>query len=176
MLVGFDPGKTGGLVAVHEHDGRYHSHLRIPLIGSGTRSRVDGRFVSQWLGAIAALERDGRPPRIAIERVHSMSGEGVVSAFSFGKATGAVLAVAECLSYSIVEVRPQDWQNVMLRGQRRNPKAARKQSCALVASDLHPELAEVLRIKAAWGLADASLIAEYTRRVLIGTVRLPYRT
>lgn len=167
LILGFDPGKTGGLVAVNEEDGRYVSHLRIPLIGKKTRERVDGRAVYTYL--LGVLGRSEGCPRIAIERVHAFPTDSKAGAFSFGKATGAVIGIAEGLGFSIMEVRPVDWQRVMLRGHPRQPKAARKASCAAVCSDLHPELASSLRVKANWGLADAALIAEYQRRQLIRT-------
>ncbi len=165
ILVGFDPGKSGGLVAVREDDGRHFDHLRVPLIGKAKHSRVDGRRVAKFLRH--CTRRSDGVARLAVERVHAFPEDGIVGVFSFGKATGAVLGIAEALCWSIIEVMPRDWQRVMLRGHPRQPKAARKASCALVASDLHPELADELRIKANWGLADAALIAEYQRRQLI---------
>lgn len=165
MFVGFDPGKTGGLVAVRKLDGGYESHAQIPLIGAGKRQRVDGRAVCDYLRSVLTVSRD--VPVLAMEKVHSMPTDSVVSAFTFGKATGQVIGIAEALGFAVHEIAPRDWQRTMLRGYPRSTRVLRKKSCALVASDMHPTLAPVLRVKATWGLADASLIVEHLRRQLI---------
>lgn len=161
IIIGFDPGKTGGLVAIDE-DGMFRGYHRITTIGAASRNRIDGRAISCWL---AEWEDPGQRILVA-ERVSSMPTDGGVQAFSFGKALGTVLGIAEALGMAITEVAPVDWQKVMLRGHKRNPKPARKASCALVAGDLFPELAPLLRVKANWGLADAALIGEYHRRMV----------
>lgn len=166
LIVGFDPGKTGGLVAVWEDSGRVKCWQRLPLIGRGKRQRIDGRTVARFL-RIDVLGCSVERPTIAVERVGAFPDEGVVGVFNFGKATGTVIGIAEAAGFRIEEVGPADWQRVMLRGHPRQPKAQRKASCALVASDLHPELHSSLQVKANWGLADAALIAEFYRRQTI---------
>lgn len=162
IIIGFDPGKTGGLVAL-TGEGKLIGHHRITTVGAASRNRIDGRAISCWL---AEQEFPGQRILVA-ERVSSMPTDGGKQAFSFGKALGTVLGIAECLGMAITEVSPVDWQKVMLRGHKRNPKPARKASCALVAGDLFPELAPLLRVKANWGLADAALIGEYHRRMML---------
>ena len=150
------------LVAL-DKDGVCLDHHRIQVMGAGSRSRVDGRAVAGWL---RLLQEDALAPLMLVaERVSSMPTDGVAAAFAFAKATGAVIGIAEALGARIVEVAPTDWQKLMLRGHKRTPKAVRKANCALVASDLFPELAQLLRVKANWGLADAALIGEYHRRM-----------
>lgn len=167
IIIGFDPGKTGGLVAIGRESGRHWGHLRIKTIGSASRNRIDGREISDWIRCLMnALELKPQDTVLAVERVSSMPTDGVVQAFSFGKALGTVVGIGEALGLAITEIAPTDWQKVMLRGHKRNPKPARKASCALVAGDLFPELAPLLRVKANWGLADAALIGEYHRRMV----------
>lgn len=163
MIIGFDPGKTGALVSLRK-DGSYFSSMRMPLIGVGTRQRIDGRLVRSFLGKMIISQFS--MSTFAYERVHSMPTDSVVSAFTFGKATGQVIGIAEALGFSMIEIAPVDWQKVMLNHQPRGTSALRKASATLVASDLFPELASELRIKAAQGLADAALIAEHARRQL----------
>lgn len=164
MIVGFDPGKTGAIVVVETYGGKLWGSMRMPLIGAGTRQRIDGRAVCAFLKDIPYTQLS--PHTFAYERVHSMPTDSVVSAFTFGKATGQVIGLAEALGFSMVEIAPTDWQKVMLRHQPRGTSALRKKSAALVASDLFPGLAEDLRVKANWGIADAALLAEYMRRQL----------
>ena len=167
LLVGFDPGKSGGLIAIGDYSGELYRHLRIPLIGARTRQRVDGRAVKNWFKHI--VDTSANRPALVYERVHSMPTDSVVSAFTFGKVTGQVIGIAEAMGFSMHEIAPRDWQRTMLRGQPRSTHALRKKSAALIASDLHPGLASVLRVKASWGLADAALIVEHQRRQLIKT-------
>lgn len=166
LVIGFDPGKTGGLVALSGESGRYWGHHRIRVIGAGSRSRVDGRAVAHFLRTLLDdLECKPKDAILVAERVSSMPTDGTVSAFSFGKSLGSVIGIAECLGLAITEVAPADWQKLMLRGHKRTPKGVRKANCALVASDLIPSLAPLLRVKANWGLADAALIGLYHRRM-----------
>ncbi|MDE0915773.1 MAG: hypothetical protein OSB57_11430 [Planctomycetota bacterium] len=167
IIIGFDPGKSGGLVALSS-EGAYLRHHRITVIGSGSRARIDGRAIADWLAKIYAAWPDD--VIVVAERVSSMPTDGVVSAFSFGKALGQVVGITEALGFPFTEVAPTDWQKLMLRGHKRTPRKVRKANCALVAGDLFPELAELLRVKANWGLADAALIGEFHRRM---TLRKP---
>jgi hypothetical protein len=45
-----------------------------------------------------------------IEWVHAMRGNGVTSSFAFGRATGAVEAVAQLTAERVVWVTPQRWK------------------------------------------------------------------
>lgn len=171
VMFGFDPGKEGGIVAVDSDHGGYISHQRIPLIGTSTRQRVDGRAVAKylrlWLGFFDEDDEGPVSALLAYERVHSWATDSVVSAFTFGKVTGQVIGIAETLGIGMIDVPPKEWQRVMFRGHKYATKLQRKASAALLASDRHPRLSEVLSKKSNWGLADAALIVEHTRRQLI---------
>ena len=166
LWIGVDPGKTGGIVVLDSH-GVYVAHTTIPLIGIGTkRARVNCRALKDWWFTV------NWPPAKAtwaIERVSSAPTDGVVSAFSFGKATGAVYAFAETMGFSITEISPKDWQRVYLRGQRKNTRADIKASAALVAADRWPQLSRDLQVKKNWGLADAALVAATARVTELAT-------
>tara|TARA_R110000737_G_scaffold190304_3_gene212000 strand:+ start:147 stop:713 length:567 start_codon:yes stop_codon:yes gene_type:complete len=168
LWVGVDPGKTGG-IAILDSSGGYVAHSPIPLVGVGTkRARVDCRAIKEWWLEVTLKNRwHVRPSRItwAIERVSSAPTDGVVGAFSFGKATGAIFAFAETMGFAITEISPKDWQKVWLAGQRKNTRKDIKASAALVAADRWPELSSDLRLKKNWGLADAALIAATARVV-----------
>ena len=171
LWVGVDPGKTGGIVVL-DQDGRYVAHTLMPLVGKGTkRARVDCRTLSRWWAKLRWPELDDEhDPGLlrvtwAIERVSSAPTDGVVSAFTFGKVTGAIFAFAETVDCAITEVSPRDWQKVMLYGHRRGNREQIKASAALVASDRWPQLSEDLQVKARWGLSDAALIADTARLV-----------
>ena len=163
IYIGFDPGKNGGLVATDAHGHVEAIALRFALIGSGAQQRIDGRVVHDWLD-----RADGGAARstLVVERVHAMPTDSPRSAFAFGRALGSVHAICESRGMRILDVRPVDWQKVMLHGKPRQKRAQRKESARQVASDLFPGLAEMLRIKANDGVADAALLAEYGRRMM----------
>lgn len=160
LFIGIDPGKAGGLVAL-DQGGALAGYLLMPTVGKGTkRERVSlGALLAWYRGELAEFER----VTVAIERVSSAPSDGVVSAFSFGKAVQAAFDFGEALEASIVEVSPKDWQRVFLRGHRRDTREHIKASAALVAGERWPGLREPLQRKNRWGLADAALIAGHAR-------------
>ena len=155
---GYDPGKKGGMVRL-DAEGRLLQAFRIPV--------HTGKKPDYNLHMIAAFA-EPKTDRAAIEKVHSMPGQGVASMFSFGRGLGLLemSVVAQGIPHTLVT--PQAWQKVMLAGMPR--KKETKKSAVLVASRLWPELAVQLAVKANWGLADAALIAEYGRRFWGGEV------
>lgn len=154
--IGVDPGMTGGLVALTER-GEVAAHLLMPIVGKGARTRVDAREIMRWLWDLDPFASN--KVLWAIERIGAMPTDGARQAFTFGKSTGAIFAIAEVLGHEIVEISPKDWQRVWLRGYPKGDRKQIKASAALVASDRYPPLSADLRVKARWGLADAVLIA-----------------
>ena len=72
-----------------------------------TRKRtVDARAIWNWASPILL-----DPGSVAvIENVHSMPAQGVASSFTFGKATGAVQALAQIMATRVDLVTPQQWK------------------------------------------------------------------
>ena len=92
---------------------------------------------------------------ICIEDVHSMPGQGVASTFKFGRAVGAICAVAD-MKFGVWHiVSPQRWKKAMGVSQD-------KDSSLTLARELWPNAP--LTRKKDHGRAEALLIAEYLRR------------
>ena len=84
-----------------------------------------------------------------------MPGQGVASTFKFGRAVGAINAVADMMFGVWHIVSPQRWKRAMSVTQE-------KESSLKLARELWPNAP--LTRKKAHGRAEALLIAEYLRR------------
>ena len=164
IYVGVDPGKSGALAAVY-YDGSLCDAMPMPVLGSGKKERVQGAEIYAWLKRVAPTQ----PLVVGFERVGAMPGQGVVSTFNFGHATGVAYGAVSIFGGRIMELTPQEWQKDLLRGRPRNGKKQIKESAVLAAYELFPDLRPKLlkrdgKARGESGFADAVLIAEYVRR------------
>lgn len=102
MICGIDPGKTGALVVIGEQ-GELRGYQIMPIITVHDKPTVDAQAVMEWL---AHYDID----QVCIERVHSISGQGIVSSFTFGKVAGMVEAAVQCAGLPYSFVTPQKWK------------------------------------------------------------------
>lgn len=139
MIIGIDPGKNGGIVALRE--GTAPETFRMPA----TVHDLAGIF-SELADAEAAF----------IEQVHSSPQMGVKSAFTFGQGFGHLEMGIAAHGIRMERVRPQVWQKALgclTKGDKNITKAR--------AQELFPDL------KVIHAIADALLIAEYGRRLWV---------
>src|SRR5690554_2653832 len=99
MIVGIDPGKSGGIASVNANG--QASGLVMPTIGKD----IDGH-------ELASILRSTQPNVVIIEKVGSLPKQGVVSTFTFGTGYGRVLGVCEALGIPYRLVTPQAWKKV----------------------------------------------------------------
>ena len=85
-----------------------------------------------------------------------MPRDGVKSAFTFGGAYHAALAVVDLFDIPLTLVAPQTWKKVMLKD-----KGKDKQDSINAARELFPALRSSLKTKSSHNLAEAALIAAY---------------
>ena len=102
MIVGFDPGLSGGVAFVSEA-GELIDCLDIPVIGEGTQRRVDA-------ANLAAIIRMHSPTRAVIEQVSAMPGNGVSGMFRFGQSVGALAGACGALGLPVTWVSPSKWK------------------------------------------------------------------
>jgi len=106
ILLGIDPGATGGLAVVSTDVGRLpyiEEACRMPTVKVRSKTLVDSDELFKWLMAWpidAAI----------IEWVHAMPRQGVSSSFSFGRSTGAVEAVAMLVTKRVEFVSSTQWK------------------------------------------------------------------
>jgi crossover junction endodeoxyribonuclease RuvC len=106
IILGIDPGISGGLVLVRAHTSGHiiESGMRMPTVRCGKKKIVDAREINLWLIEV---------PRIdvaVVESVHAMPKQGVSSSFSFGRNTGAVESLALIHARVVNWVTPQLWK------------------------------------------------------------------
>lgn len=146
IYVGIDPGLGGGIAFLYS-DGQVLGTTSMPT------SEAD---VLAWLHDVKPGEGFA-----SIERVHAFPRMGACSAFTFGKGFGALLMALTASDIPFDIVGPKTWQQVMGVVYPKDAKQTEKKNIAKRrAQQLFPH------ISVTHAIADALLIAEYTRRVV----------
>jgi len=105
LTIGIDPGLSGAL-AILSADGAVELVADLPIIRDRTLAWVDGgELQSLILGAL-----QGRTAAALVERVSSMPGQGIASAFQFGVGFGSILGVLQALHIRIELVTAAVWK------------------------------------------------------------------
>ncbi len=163
-VIGIDPGITGAIMVTDEN-GDMKRALRTPILVVKGKKVYDLQLMREVLRtAYKEAEKAGGTVLVGIEKVHSLPRDGRVGAFRFGVGYGMWLGLLSGLFLPYKEITPQRWQAKMLAGHPRGDQT--KTSALLIAKGLWPHIP--IAVKADWGMADAALIAEYTRREHIG--------
>lgn len=142
IIVGIDPGVTGGLAVIHE--GRLSGVEPMPV----HNSRADGMAIDELLTL-------WEPDAVYLEDTQPMPKNGSIASFSLGLNTGIVIGAVTANAFRLVRVKPQVWKKKMgLTG--KNKEASRG-----LARELFPEYADRFKLVKSDGLAEACLIARY---------------
>lgn len=155
IVCGIDPGLSGA-VALIDHDGSLLRVFDLPTVeerhGNKARTRIAPALLHDEL--IGEVKID-----VAfIEHVASSPQMGVTSAFRFGEAFGATLAVLQCSGIRTELIRPQVWKKAMGLNSEGEVSRAR-------AIDLWPDASNYFKRKMDHNRAEAALIAEYGRKM-----------
>lgn len=162
--LGIDPGITGGL-ALLDDGGALIWGKRTPVI-AGKKKDFDPNGMRDLLIRAKQDPRRGyQNLLVGIEKVHTLPSDGRVGAFNFGRGLGLWMGLLSGLGLGYIEITPQRWQSRMLAGLPKGPHT--KASAVRAAQSRFPSI-EGMGVKANWGIADAALIAAYTRQHHIG--------
>lgn len=162
IVIGIDPGVGGAIAAMYGHG----TIIRVddtPVLWA--RSRRSKRRVYDVAAMHTMISRhagNGMMVNVFVERQQAMPKQGVTSMFSTGYGYGLWIGILAGLAIPHTVVSPRRWQAVMLVGQG-DPKAR----ALVAAARLFPGCAIP---KSRHGRADALLLAEYGRRLLVGAV------
>lgn len=156
VIIGIDPGQSGGLGAIDGNGGYLDSMLMPVLVVSPTLKAMDVVRIMEWLGGLNTSGEEG--VRIYIEQVSSRPCEGVKSVFSFGVGYGGLLAVAALSRHPYELVTPNKWKKALGLNSDKMLSLGR-------ARALWPD-APLGRMKDE-GVAEALLLAEYARTKLV---------
>ena len=162
MRIGIDNGVSGGIVAISDHDGSYIDGIAMPVKRWRTRNEIDVLAVSTWIKYV--IGESFKLSSITIEEPNNSRTPS--TAYSVAASFHALRAMIELeWRYKLRRITPQSWQKVMI------PKCAKgdtKPRALQKAKELWPEetFFATPRSKTPHeGLIDASLIAEYSRRM-----------
>jgi crossover junction endodeoxyribonuclease RuvC len=152
--IGIDPGLDGA-VAIREDD-------EIKIFDTPTFTIKNGKKKkrlcdSQGMASILS-PYVGKDVHVALEKVHSMPGQGVASMFSMGEGLGIWKGLIAMAGFQITLITPQSWKKKLMQGMGKEKDAARVR-----AIELFPNKYEELKLKKHHGRADALLISEYLR-------------
>lgn len=159
-VIGIDPGLSGALALYHSPSGQLVvEDMPTFQLAKGKKAKrfldygMVGRIISDWA-------RDFHP-RAFIELVGVMPGQGIASAFDFGRTTGALIQACASALISFEQVTPQVWKRAMgiATGSGKDASRAR-------ASNLFPRHAALFSRVKDDGRAEAALIARYGAQTL----------
>ena len=143
-IVGIDPGKAGGIAVV---DGTEVTAMPMPETAKDVLETFREIGTADW---------------VVLEKVGAMPGDGGVAMFTFGKGVGHLEMALLACGLRFVEVTPAKWMGEM--GMRKKGGESRpqfKNRLKGLAQQLYPTVKVTLKT------ADALLLAEWGRRVLV---------
>lgn len=141
MILGIDPGATGGIVGL-DRAGTVIFAQKMPDTETDVWTLINGV---------------DRPTKACIEAVHSMPGNKAQSMFTFGTNYGGLRMALFAAQIPFETVQPVAWQRAMKCLSKGDKKVTRAR-----AQELFPS------IKVTHRIGDALLIAEFYRRKLLG--------
>tara|TARA_Y100000310_G_C20653036_1_gene800520 strand:- start:923 stop:1423 length:501 start_codon:yes stop_codon:yes gene_type:complete len=161
IYVGIDPGLSGG-ISVFNTQEFMNDNREILFIPSGAykmpRTEKD---LSDFFGKLyEQAKRADWKIFAVIEKVNSMPGQGIASAWKFsGNYHGCRMAMI-CNDIPFDEVRPREWQKEFIPPKKKEEsKVHHKNRLKAKAQQLFPH------ITVTHAIADALLIGEYLRRM-----------
>ena len=152
MIIGVDPGKSGGIAAI-DSGGSLLAGMRTPLLKHGKRDVVDTAALNAWLPELGSV-----PSAVVIEQVSSRPGQGSTSGFNFGRHTGAVEGWAVALHVPVRWVTPVVWKRVI------GIPAGSDKRASLDRARLEFGPSQIWDVMANDGIAEAALIALWALR------------
>jgi len=143
-IIGIDPGIKGAMAWIDRYGARVFD---LPVLGN----YIDGNRICRLCKHM--------PTKLVVwlELAQTMPGQGIASAFNYGRTYQAILTALEIAGCVIHEVRPAVWKKAMGLN-------AKKADARELAIKLFPHLREELKWKKDHDRAEALLIAEYGRR------------
>jgi crossover junction endodeoxyribonuclease RuvC len=152
IIVGIDPGLTGAIASLDTETRKIIAIVDMPTNAwKNTRGKKIQEVNEQQLAHTLVSMN---PEVVIIERVSSMTGQGVTSSFNFGMHFGVIRGVVGGLGISYQLVQPKAWKTYYRLGSDKGQARA-------VASRLFPDMADMFKRVKDDGRAEASLIAAF---------------
>lgn len=153
VFIGVDPGINGAIAAVSAN-GDLISSVDFPVLGVGRKREINLPHLRRIIADIVGTSK----AHACVEQVGARPGQGVVSMFRFGRATGQIEGLLAGLLVPVIRITPQRWRKTMAI-----PSGAEgKEASVLSASQLF--MSADFTKKKDHNRAEAALIAEFCRR------------
>jgi crossover junction endodeoxyribonuclease RuvC len=155
--IGIDPGLSGGIAYTNEKG--YMVSFPMPVLSIGGKKEIDIKTLTIWF-----KNNSYACKMVGIEIQHAMPKQGVTSMFKIGKGYGILLGILNALNIPFAELRANEWQKEMFKGQ---PKGNTKDLSKKIAQQLYPTLdfkATARCTNIHDGMTDACLIATYIKQ------------
>lgn len=147
--IGVDPGLSGAVAVL---SGSAETRIfDTPTAMSGGKRRYAVALMREVLAAFP-----NRDVQAALEKVHAMPHQGVVSMFTMGEGLGLWQGLLAGMGIPYTMIAPQTWKKVMLRDMDTDKNASR-----LRALQLFPAVAGQLALVKHHNRAEALLLAKY---------------
>jgi crossover junction endodeoxyribonuclease RuvC len=159
MIAGIDPGMSGA-IAILKPDGSSTVH-DMPTKKVGKKNKLDGLKIREILQDVEF---------VMLEEVGSRTGQGIVSAFTFGEGFGLLKGVIESQSLSYATVRPTEWQKRFGLNTGTKDKKKKKLEIANKCLSIFPD-ANLYGARGGLkdGRSDALMIAHYASQTQLST-------
>lgn len=155
MIIGIDPGFTGAIAFLYLK-GNHLICKDLPIHKFMYRNEVNGKALTKL---IKRFSEQGNIKCVAIEDVHPMPGQGIVSTSRFLYNAGILLGICNALDLDVLKVKPVVWKSAL------NLSSDKAKSLTL-AKKLFPSYKHYFQRAKDDGRAEAALIAYYARKCL----------
>ena len=159
--MGIDSGLDGAITFILNKQIRIIDTPTLTIIGTGKKKKREHNIAEMSFTLIGIKKWYTTSEfYVALEKVHSMPGQGVRSMFSMGEGYGIWKGLIAMTGWEMTLVTPQRWKKAMMEGMGKEKDASR-----LRALQLFPKLSDQLSRKKDHGRADSLLIAKFLQSI-----------
>ena len=154
LIIGIDPGVSGSICFLK--DGKILDVIEMPIMNEGKKNKkqVNGAQIYNEITKKINSNPETNP-RVVIEHVTAMPGQGVTSMFNFGQSFGVLKGICSAMRLPMFFVRPAKWKRYY------NLINSEKDASRTRAIEIFPYFSSQLSKKKDSNKADAILIASF---------------
>ena len=152
IIIGIDPGVNGAISVLDKRKVKNVFEIPTMIEGKKNKRQINGAQLSK---IIQSQIVDNKDIFIVVEQVNAMPGQGVTSMFNFGQSFGVIKGICAALNLPIYFVRPNAWKKYF------NLLKTNKDASRTKATEIYPEISNMISKKKDSNKADAILIARY---------------
>jgi len=155
IVIGIDPGLTGALALVKDGElVEVHDLPTLEFSAGKVKRKIDAVGLKNLLRDVSGRYASEGKPAVFLERVWSMTGQGVASVFSLGYSAGLIEGVIMAAGYQLYTISPSEWSKTMRAGSEKSFSVA-------AATARFPDMAHHWSKKKDHNRCDAALIATF---------------